>query len=123
MLGCVSHLERVLEDGDELLDLIVEEHTGGDAPLGGQSLEKVDPLHRETPMLVVLSVVRGLFSKLSRHAAPVLEKLTSVHSRSWGRSTGRMSCVNGIGNWYFATKSKAHCESRSLTCERIPSCS
>ena len=72
------------------------------------------------------------------HPPPFLEKYTrrerkgeirleneldTYHSLSCGRSTGRMSCVNGIGNWYFATKSNAHCDRRSLTWDRTLSCS
>ncbi len=47
----------------------------------------------------------------------------SVHSRSCGRSTGRISWVSGMGNWYLATKSKAHLARRSLTRARTLSCS
>lgn len=39
VLGGVAHLERVLQDGDELLDLAVVQQAGGDAPLGGQPFE------------------------------------------------------------------------------------
>ncbi len=47
----------------------------------------------------------------------------SVHSRSAGIPTGLLSGCNGIGNWYLATKSKAHLERRSLTWDSISSCS
>lgn len=43
MLGSVTHLQRVLQHGDQLLDLAIVQGMPGDAAPGGQSLEKVDP--------------------------------------------------------------------------------
>ena len=43
VLGGVAHLERVLEDGDKLLDLTVVQHPGWDPPLRRQPLEQVHP--------------------------------------------------------------------------------
>lgn len=44
MLGSVPHLERVLENGDKLLDLSIVKDSGGDPPLGGKPLQEVHPL-------------------------------------------------------------------------------
>lgn len=44
LLGGVPHLERVLQDGDELLDLAIVEHPRWNPALGSQSLEQVHPL-------------------------------------------------------------------------------
>lgn len=43
MLGSMAHLKRVLEHGDQLLDLAVVQGMPRDAAPGGQPLEKVDP--------------------------------------------------------------------------------
>ena len=43
VLGGMAHLETVLQNGDQLLDLAIVQHARRDAALGRQALEQVDP--------------------------------------------------------------------------------
>jgi len=44
MFGSVPHLEGVLQDGDELLDLAIVQHPGWNPALGSKTLQEIYPL-------------------------------------------------------------------------------
>ena len=43
MLGSVTHFQRILQNGNQLLDLAVVKNAGGDPSLGGQPFQEINP--------------------------------------------------------------------------------
>jgi hypothetical protein len=58
MGSCVPHLQRILQDCNELFDLAIVQDSSWDAPLGGKALQEVYPF-RPFPVLGLFDLTAG----------------------------------------------------------------